>query len=197
MEQVSQEYYAALGLSQDASQEEVRKAYRKLALRWHPDKNLTQREVAEVNFKRIAEAYEVLSDSKTRKMYDMRRSQGQTFNRSDVELYSAHEGHPMNSFFAGFNFPIFKDPNDIFNEFFKDDGFFDINQTPSSSSTNSYTMSSFTPNFFSTDLNSHDAGASKKKITKTTKIVNGRKITTKKVIENGIVISTETHEENI
>ena len=63
------DYYQTLGLTKDASQDEIKKAYRKLAIKYHPDKNAGD-EKAEANFKEISEAYEVLSDEKKRQMYD-------------------------------------------------------------------------------------------------------------------------------
>ncbi|KAI9500198.1 DnaJ domain-containing protein, partial [Coemansia spiralis] len=63
-------YYEILGLSSSASPEEIKKAYRKLSLKWHPDKNPENKEVAEEKFKLLAEAYSVLSDSEMRGLYD-------------------------------------------------------------------------------------------------------------------------------
>lgn len=54
------DYYEILNVNRDASDDELKKAYRKLALKWHPDKNLTNKQEAEVFFKQICEAYEVL-----------------------------------------------------------------------------------------------------------------------------------------
>lgn len=63
------DYYAILGVSRDASQEEIKKAYRRLALKYHPDRNPGDKE-AEEKFKEIGRAYEILSDPQKRAAYD-------------------------------------------------------------------------------------------------------------------------------
>ncbi len=63
------DYYKILGVSKSASQDEIKKAYRKLAVKYHPDKNAGNRE-SEEKFKEIGEAYEVLRDPEKRKRYD-------------------------------------------------------------------------------------------------------------------------------
>jgi DnaJ-domain-containing protein 1 len=63
-------YYALLGLPRGAGDEAIKRAYRKAAIQWHPDKNPGQRELAERRFKQIAEAYEILSNPHTRRVYD-------------------------------------------------------------------------------------------------------------------------------
>ena len=63
------DYYAILGLEKGASEEEIKKAYRRLAVKYHPDKNPGDK-VAEENFKELGEAYEVLNDAQKRAAYD-------------------------------------------------------------------------------------------------------------------------------
>ena len=63
------DYYKILGVSKDASQDEIKKAYRKLAIKLHPDRNPGDKE-AEAKFKEAAEAYEVLGDENKRNEYD-------------------------------------------------------------------------------------------------------------------------------
>jgi curved DNA-binding protein CbpA len=63
------DYYYFLGISQDASEEDIKKAYRKLSLKYHPDKNENDNFFAD-RFREIQEAYEILSDSAKRRTYD-------------------------------------------------------------------------------------------------------------------------------
>lgn len=65
---MGKDYYKILGISKSANEDDIKKAYRKLALKYHPDKNKTPE--AEEKFKEVAEAYEVLSDKKKRDVYD-------------------------------------------------------------------------------------------------------------------------------
>ena len=78
------DYYEVLGVERDASEEAIKKAYRKLALKWHPDRHEGEaQERAEAKFKEASEAYEVLSDPEKRKKYDRfgeHWEHGQEFN---------------------------------------------------------------------------------------------------------------------
>jgi curved DNA-binding protein len=80
------DYYQILGVSRDATQEEIKKAYRKLALKYHPDKAKGDKKQAEEKFKQISEAYAVLSSPEKRKDYDQYGSQTfhQKFSRDDI-----------------------------------------------------------------------------------------------------------------
>lgn len=69
MQAMAKDYYSMLGVDRSASQDEIKKAYRKLALKYHPDRNQGNKE-AENRFKETAEAYEVLTDPKKKETYD-------------------------------------------------------------------------------------------------------------------------------
>ena len=71
---MGKDYYKILGLSRGAAEEDIKKAYRKMALKYHPDKNKSPG--AEEKFKEIAEAYEVLSDKRKREIYDQYGEEG-------------------------------------------------------------------------------------------------------------------------
>lgn len=72
---MANDFYERLGVKKDASEAEIKKAYRKLAMQYHPDRNKGDAK-AEKKFKEINEAYETLSDSKKRSQYDMFGSAG-------------------------------------------------------------------------------------------------------------------------
>jgi len=82
---MAEDYYKVLGVGKNASPEEIKKAYRKLALRHHPDKNPNNRE-AEEKFKKINEAYAVLGDPDKRSQYDRFGSEAfsQRFSQQDI-----------------------------------------------------------------------------------------------------------------
>jgi molecular chaperone DnaJ len=100
------DYYEVLGVSRDADVQEIKSAYRKLALKYHPDRNPGDRE-AEERFKEAAEAYSVLSDPEKRAAYDR----------------YGHQGLSGAGAAAGFDPSIFADFSDIFGDFF---GFGDL-----------------------------------------------------------------------
>ncbi|KAG6553399.1 hypothetical protein Mapa_005134 [Marchantia paleacea] len=70
------DYYNVLKVPKNASDDDLKKAYRKLAMKWHPDKNPNNKKDAEAKFKQISEAYEVLSDPQKRAIYDQYGEEG-------------------------------------------------------------------------------------------------------------------------
>ena len=94
------EYYEILGVSKTATADEIKKSYRKLALKYHPDKNPDNAE-AEAKFKKISEAYAVLSDAKKRKEYDTYGSAGfqQRYSQEDI-----FRGFDLNDILKQFGF---------------------------------------------------------------------------------------------
>ncbi|XP_059357769.1 dnaJ homolog subfamily B member 6-like [Carassius carassius] len=103
------DYYVILGVQRNASPDDIKKAYRKLALKWHPDKNPDNKEGAEKKFKQLSEAYEVLSDANKRNLYDRYGKEGLTPGGG------GGRGHFNNDHFGGFTF---RNPEDVFREFF-------------------------------------------------------------------------------
>jgi len=102
------ECYAILGVTQDASEDDIKKAYRKLALQWHPDRNPTNSQEAELMFKRVAEAYSILSDPVKRRQYDLgepsnlqRNSQHHAGYPWPQERFSRMRAHDIFSQFFG------------------------------------------------------------------------------------------------
>jgi curved DNA-binding protein len=81
----TRDYYDILGVNKNASEEELKKAYRKLAMKYHPDRNPNKKE-AEERFKELNEAYAVLSDKEKRKQYDTFGQEGfrQRFTQEDI-----------------------------------------------------------------------------------------------------------------
>ncbi len=107
------DYYEILGVSKTATPEEIKKAYRKVAIQFHPDKNPDNKE-AEEKFKEAAEAYEILSDENKRAQYDRFGHSrpgaggfgGQNMNMEDIfsqfgDIFGSGGGSPFDSFFGG------------------------------------------------------------------------------------------------
>ncbi|XP_053569801.1 dnaJ homolog subfamily B member 6 [Bombina bombina] len=218
------EYYDVLGVHRNSSPEDIKKAYRRLALKWHPDKNPDNKDEAERRFKEVAEAYEVLSDVKKREIYDKYGKEGLTGGGG------GGGSHYDNPFEFGFTF---RSPDDVFREFFggrdpfsfdlfADDPFDDFfgNRRGHRGSRNRPGGSFFSafggfPGFgsgFGSGFSPFDTGFSSsfssighgggftsfssssfggtgmgnfKSVSSSTKVINGRKITTKRIIENG------------
>uniref|UniRef100_A0A3Q1FLK6 DnaJ heat shock protein family (Hsp40) member B6a n=1 Tax=Acanthochromis polyacanthus TaxID=80966 RepID=A0A3Q1FLK6_9TELE len=201
------DYYQILGVRMDASADDLKKAYRKLALRWHPDKNPENKEEAEKKFKELSEAYEVLSDANKRSIYDHYGKDGLTGSNGGREHF--HE--PF----------TFRNPEDVFREFFggrdpfadffgkTDDPFFSSGRQQQNRASRNRTSGSFFGGFvgfppfgagfspfnpgggftsFSSASFGGGGGGSMgnfRSMSTSTKIINGRKITTKRIVENG------------
>uniref|UniRef100_A0A2N9G7Q4 J domain-containing protein n=1 Tax=Fagus sylvatica TaxID=28930 RepID=A0A2N9G7Q4_FAGSY len=115
------DYYKILQVDKSAKDEDLKKAYRKLAMKWHPDKNPNNMKEAESKFKEISEAYEVLSDPQKRAIYDQYGEEGL---KGQVPPPDAGRGGPGGAtyFQTGDGPTVFRfnprNANDIFAEFF-------------------------------------------------------------------------------
>ncbi len=101
------DYYEVLGVTRTAAVDEIKSAYRKAALKWHPDRNPENKAEAEVKFRECTEAYSVLSDGQKRQIYD-------TYGHAGLSSAGASQG---------FDSTVFQDFHDIFGDFF---GFEDL-----------------------------------------------------------------------
>ncbi|KAJ6769347.1 DNAJ-like protein SUBFAMILY C MEMBER [Salix koriyanagi] len=107
------DYYNVLKLNRNATEEDMKRAYKRLAMKWHPDKNPVDKKEAEAKFKLISEAYDVLSDPIKRQIYDLYGEEG---------LKSFDQAPPPNTN-AGAPFKFNpRDADDIFSEFFGSGG---------------------------------------------------------------------------
>ncbi len=129
---MSKDFYGVLGVSKTATEAEIKRAYRKLALQWHPDRNKS----AEANekFKEINKAYEVLSDPKKKEVYDQYGDSafqpgagfggGAPYGQQPGQYgpftysYSNYGGSGGGTGFEGVDFGGFSDPFEIFAQFF-------------------------------------------------------------------------------
>ncbi|HKB88195.1 MAG TPA: DnaJ C-terminal domain-containing protein [Patescibacteria group bacterium] len=117
------DYYDILGVSKSASADEIKKAYRKQALEWHPDTHKGDKVAAEKRFKEINEAYQVLSDSNKRSQYDQFGSAGPQGFPGGGNPFAGGQGSPFTyTYSTGGENPFgnmdFGDPFDIFESFF-------------------------------------------------------------------------------
>jgi len=115
---MGKDYYKTLGLARSATHDDIKKAYRKMALKFHPDKNKSAG--AEERFKEIAEAYEVLSDKKKREIYDQYGEEG--LKGGSGSHGSPGGGGGMSGFSTSgpgnFSYTFHGDPRATFAEFF-------------------------------------------------------------------------------
>lgn len=87
------DYYNILKVSRGASEDDLKRSYKRLAMKWHPDKNPATNQEAEAKFKLISEAYDVLSDPRKRRIYDLHGPQG--LEASDFGTPSYHRPHDI------------------------------------------------------------------------------------------------------
>ncbi|KAH9420807.1 pre-rRNA processing and 40S ribosomal subunit assembly [Dermatophagoides pteronyssinus] len=118
---MGKDYYEILGISKKATEDEIKKAYRNMALKYHPDKNKSPE--AEEKFKLIAEAYEVLSDKKKRDIYDQFGEEGLSGN---VPPGSSGMGGFAGPGGGTYKFSYHGDPRQTFAQFFGTDNPFEM-----------------------------------------------------------------------
>ncbi|XP_072473975.1 dnaJ homolog subfamily B member 2 isoform X2 [Notamacropus eugenii] len=175
-------YYEILDVPPSASPDDIKKAYRKKALQWHPDKNPDNKEFAEQKFKEVAEAYEVLSDKNKRDLYDRYGKDG---------LSGAGSGSPWAGS-GGFTF-TFRNPEDVFREFFGgQDPFADFFDDfgPSQGPLNSRAFFGFSSPFssrpaFASSFSFSPGAHTLRSVTTSTTFVDGHRVTTRRIRENG------------
>lgn len=114
---MGKDYYQILGISRNATPDEIKKAYKKMALKWHPDRNHDNQKEATEKFKEISEAFQVLNDPEKKQVYDQ-------FGEDGIKngIPNGAGGPGGFSFRFSGNNGNFADPMDIFNMFFGGDG---------------------------------------------------------------------------
>jgi DnaJ-class molecular chaperone len=133
---MGRDYYQILGVDRNATKKEITKAYRKLALQYHPDrqKDDNKKQQAEEKFKEIAHAYEVLTDEEKKKVYDQfgedgihggRQSNSNSYSDNDFSNFFRRNGNTGNTGNAGFG--GFRDTGNAGNAGFDDEDFSDMN----------------------------------------------------------------------
>ncbi|XP_066467691.1 dnaJ homolog subfamily B member 2 isoform X1 [Tiliqua scincoides] len=188
------DYYEALEVPRNATPDDIKKAYRKKALKWHPDKNPDNKEYAERKFKEIAEAYEVLSDKNKREIYDRYGKQG-LMGAGGPSGSRANPGTPEYTFTFRSAHDVFRDffgGRDPFGDFFDDSPFvspFSEMRGPGPRQPGPgpfFSPFQASPEFFSASLgpNIH-GGMGFRSISTSTRFINGKCITTKRIVENG------------
>ena len=89
------DYYKILNVSSNVNDNELKKQYKLLALKWHPDRNENNKEEAEEKFKQISEAYSVLSDKNKRREYDMKGTKI-NLNQNPFDIFKHTFNHDIN-----------------------------------------------------------------------------------------------------
>ncbi|KAM7040993.1 dnaJ homolog subfamily B member 8 [Acridotheres tristis] len=184
------DYYKVLGLQEDASQDNIKKSYHKLALKWHPDKNPKNKEEAEKKFKEIVEAYEILSNPQKRSLYDKSVEESRTRRGSATagcDFFGSHHGFPYEEEIFGGMYPftcIFLNPFDIRINDQNWQSAYGRGGRPRDSFVqwNTFCPSGH-PTSFIAENTTGPYGV--RTVITTTEVINGKTITTRKIIEDG------------
>ncbi|NXU02117.1 DNJB8 protein, partial [Buphagus erythrorhynchus] len=184
------DYYKVLGLQEDASQDDIKKSYHKLALKWHPDKNPKNKEEAEKKFKEIVEAYEILSNPQKRSLYDESVEESRTCREraaAGCDFFGSHHGFPHEEEVFGGMYPftcIFLNPFDIRINGQNWQSAYGREGRPRDLFVqwNSFCPSGH-PTSFSAENTAEPYGV--RTVITSTKVINGKTITTRKIIEDG------------